>query len=237
MLLKDLQSHEEMCIKKYSKSANESQDWNLKQLFNELEQQERIHLNTIQQIMQGQVPNVNQQTQQASGMQANQQNQQASGMQANQQTQQASGMQANQQTQQVSKNPFVSRPQGQTQQTQQSAGMQASQQTQQASNNPFVSRPQGQTQQTQQASRMQTNQQTQQTMPGQTGKAVQQDLDLCHDLLDTEKFISSTYNTAIFEFNDANIRQVLNHIQKEEQEHGCRIYSYMKQNGGYQAQA
>ena len=39
---------------------------------------------------------------------------------------------------------------------------------------------------------------------------------LCQDALSTEKFISSTYNTAIFEFKDKNIRQVLNHIQKEE---------------------
>ena len=41
---------------------------------------------------------------------------------------------------------------------------------------------------------------------------------LCSDSLSTEKFVSSTYNTAIFEFRDKNIRQVLNHIQKEEQE-------------------
>lgn len=37
---------------------------------------------------------------------------------------------------------------------------------------------------------------------------------LCNDSLSTEKFISSTYNTAIFEFRDKNVRQVLNHIQK-----------------------
>lgn len=61
----------------------------------------------------------------------------------------------------------------------------------------------------------------------------QSDAYLCTDALSTEKFISSTYNTAIFEFKDANMRQALNHIQKEEQEHGEKIYNYMAQNGMY----
>ena len=59
---------------------------------------------------------------------------------------------------------------------------------------------------------------------------------LCSDSLSTEKFVSSTYNTAIFEFRDKNIRQVLNHIQKEEQEHGEKIYNYMASHGMYQVQ-
>lgn len=59
---------------------------------------------------------------------------------------------------------------------------------------------------------------------------------LCNDSLSTEKFISSTYNTAIFEFRDKNVRQVLNHIQKEEQEHGEKIYNYMASHGMYQVQ-
>lgn len=56
---------------------------------------------------------------------------------------------------------------------------------------------------------------------------------LCQDALSTEKYVSSTYNTSIFEFRDKNIRQVLNHIQKEEQEHGEQIYNYMSQHGMY----
>ena len=56
---------------------------------------------------------------------------------------------------------------------------------------------------------------------------------LCQDSLSTEKYVSSTYNTTIFEFRDVNARQVLNHIQKEEQEHGEQIYSYMNQHGMY----
>ena len=56
---------------------------------------------------------------------------------------------------------------------------------------------------------------------------------LCQDSLSTEKYVSSTYNTAIFEFSNTQIRQVLNHIQKEEQEHGQKIYNYMNQHGMY----
>jgi len=62
---------------------------------------------------------------------------------------------------------------------------------------------------------------------------MQKDQYLCTDLLSTEKHVSSVYNTSIFEFKDTNIRNVLNHIQKEEQEHGEQIYNYMAQNGMY----
>jgi spore coat protein CotF len=33
---------------------------------------------------------------------------------------------------------------------------------------------------------------------------------------------------------DANIRQALNHIQKEEQQHGEGIFNYMQSKGYYQ---
>lgn len=56
---------------------------------------------------------------------------------------------------------------------------------------------------------------------------------LCSDVLGTEKHVSSTYDTSIFEFKDENVRNTLNHIQKEEQEHGKKIYDYMEQNGMY----
>lgn len=147
MLLNDLKSHEELCIKKYTKYANESSDRVLKQLFTQLAQDEQTHLNTINQILSGQNPSM-----------------------------------------------------GQSQSQGQSSG-------------------QGQ------------------TMNFKSQNANQADFDLCKDLLQTEKYVSSTYNTAIFEFNDSNIRQTLNHIQKEEQQHGEKIYNYLKQNGGYQAQA
>lgn len=62
------------------------------------------------------------------------------------------------------------------------------------------------------------------------------DAALCNDLLMTEKYVSGTYDTAIFEFVDSNVRQVLNHIQKEEQQHGEGIFNYMASNGMYNPQ-
>ena len=61
----------------------------------------------------------------------------------------------------------------------------------------------------------------------------QQDYYLCADVLTTEKHASSLYNTCVFEFGQTELRQVLNHIQTEEQEHGDMIYKYMKANNMY----
>lgn len=58
---------------------------------------------------------------------------------------------------------------------------------------------------------------------------------LCSDTLDTEKHVSSVYNTSVFEFKTPEVRNILNHIQKEEQEHGEKIYQYMAAHGMYQA--
>jgi len=60
-----------------------------------------------------------------------------------------------------------------------------------------------------------------------------QDAAMCKDMLMTEKFVSGAYDSAIFEFTDATVRQNLNHIQKEEQQHGESIFNYMKNNGMY----
>ena len=61
----------------------------------------------------------------------------------------------------------------------------------------------------------------------------QQDCYLCTDLLTTEKHASGLYDTCVFEFGQTELRQVLNHIQTEEQQHGEQIYRYMKANGMY----
>ena len=66
---------------------------------------------------------------------------------------------------------------------------------------------------------------------GNCGKASKNDEFLCHDALDTEKHVSSVYDTCIFEFSDAGVRDALNHIQKEEQEHGKQLYDYMSAHG------
>jgi len=62
------------------------------------------------------------------------------------------------------------------------------------------------------------------------------DADLCTDLLMTEKYVSGAYDTAIFEFRDTRVRDVLNHIQKEEQQHGEAIFQYMESKGMYKVQ-
>ncbi len=88
---------------------------------------------------------------------------------------------------------------------------------------------QGQGQQAQQQ-QQQGQQQGMQAMQNQSDEA------LCTDMLMTEKYVSSAYNTAVFEFQDTNARQVLNHIQKEEQQHGEGIFNYMKKKGLYKVQ-
>lgn len=86
-----------------------------------------------------------------------------------------------------------------------------------------------QSQQAQQSSQSST----QATAATATASANKADAMLCSDMLMTEKFVSGAYDTAIFEFADANVRQALNHIQKEEQKHGEGIYNYMSSQGMY----
>jgi len=152
MLLEDQKKHEEMCIKKYGEAAARASDPGLKQLFTTYQQQEQQHLQTIEQILNGQIPQMKQGSQ--GGSQSGQQNQQ----------------------------------------------------------------------------------QQQNTSQGMAQQPNQEDAYLCQDLLSTEKYISGTYDTAIFEFTNPQIRQVLNHIQKEEQQHGEGIFTYMHQHGMYQPQ-
>jgi len=57
---------------------------------------------------------------------------------------------------------------------------------------------------------------------------------LCQDMLSSEKYLSSVYNTAIFEMQDTSIRQELNAIQSDKQKFGEEIYKYMQSKGMYQ---
>lgn len=150
MLLEDQKKHEEICIQKYQTYANQVQDPQLKQLLNSYAQQERQHLNTLNQLLAGQVPSIKQ-------------------------------------------------SQNQSQQQQQN---QAAQQTAQ--------------------------------MGSAFNQAQQNDATILTDLLMTEKYVSGTYDTAIFEFTCPKTREVLNHIQKEEQQHGEGIFNYMQSRGLYQ---
>lgn len=163
ILLEDEKSHEELCVSKYKDYSTKAKDPKLQTLFSQLAQKEQQHLDSINQLLNGVVPNINQQ-------QGHQNQQSGSSMPQLQLNQQASTSLKN-----------ISIPSMQ--------------------NNSYD----------------------------------QNDKMLCQDSLSTEKYVSSTYNTAIFEFKDKNVRQVLNHIQKEEQEHGEEIFNYMSQNGMYNA--
>lgn len=158
MLLEDEKSHEELCVKKYQDNAQKAHNPELKSLFEQLSQKEQQHLDSINQILSGTVPNVNQSQSQQS-QQQNMNNSMSLGSQSN-------------------------------------------------INVANMNDTQG----------MGYN---------------EHDKMLCQDALSTEKYVSSTYNTTIFEIRDKSIRQVLNHIQKEEQEHGEKIYNYMSQHGMY----
>lgn len=145
--MEDQKSHEEICIQKYNNYAEQAQDPELKRLFSEYAGQERQHYNTINQILSGQLPSMQQ----------------------------------------------------------------------------------GQQQQNQNQQYQPTNKQTVAT----TGMINQADAALCTDILMTEKYVSSAYDTAIFECRDTNLRDVLNHIQKEEQQHGLGVFKYMESRGMY----
>ncbi|WP_160690844.1 spore coat protein [Clostridium sp. C2-6-12] len=145
MLLEDQKSHEEICIKKYSNYASIAKDSQLKQICNNNEQIERHHLDTINQLLSGNVPQMNQ---------------------------------------------------SQSQNSSQSMNSNSTQQ-----------------------------------MPANLS-----DQEICSDLLMTEKYVSGAYDTAIFEFKDTEVRDVLNHIQKEEQKHGEAIFKYMESKGMYNLQ-
>ena len=68
---------------------------------------------------------------------------------------------------------------------------------------------------------------------GENDANMKDDCYLCTDALANEKHVSSVYDTSVFEFSDPKIRDALNHIQKEEQEHGKMLYDYMAANGMY----
>jgi len=156
-LLKDQQQHEKVCIQKYQTYASQASDPELKQLLNSYAEQEQSHLNTITQMLSGQVPAISSSSSSAS---------QPRGLQSSVTSSVASSATSSQ------------------------AGTNSS----------------------------------------------QSDSALCNDMLMTEKFVSGAYDTAIFEFTDTAMRQTLNHIQKEEQEHGNGIFQYMQSKGMYNPQ-
>ncbi|MGI5901175.1 MAG: spore coat protein [Desulfitobacteriia bacterium] len=74
------------------------------------------------------------------------------------------------------------------------------------------------------------------SMTQQSNQTSQQDAVFCHDMLSTEKYLSSVYNTAIFEMKDSKIRQDLNTIQSDTQKNGEELFQYMQSKGFYNLQ-
>ena len=148
MLLEDQKEHEKLCIEKYNNYANQAKDPQLKQIFTANGQSEKTHLSSINQMLNGTIPQMNQQQNQNQGQ-----------------------------------NPATTG-----------------------------------------------------NMNTEAGGANISDKDLCTDMLMTEKYVSGAYNTSIFEFRDTGARDVLNHIQKEEQKHGEAIFKYMESKGMYSVQ-
>lgn len=62
------------------------------------------------------------------------------------------------------------------------------------------------------------------------------DAQLLNDALYTEKHVSSSYNNAVLESFDTNIRQKLQHIQQEEQGHAETLFKTMNSKGWYDVQ-
>ena len=153
-MLQDQLKHEAICIQKYTSYAEQATDPQLQQLFSSLASKEQQHYSTIQQMLHGQVPNL-------------QQNQGQQGQQSQQQ------------------------------------GQQQSQQSQQPSSPSMNSTP----------------------------ISLQDDAALCTDSIMTEKFVSGSYDTGVFESTNQYVIQALQHIQKEEQEHGQQLQQYMESKG------
>ena len=57
-LLKDLKSHEQLCIDQYTSFANQAKNEQLKSLFNSIADTERSHLATVNELMSGKAPTV-----------------------------------------------------------------------------------------------------------------------------------------------------------------------------------
>lgn len=198
-LLEDQKNHEQICIQKYSNYASLASDPQLKSIFKQNGQTEQEHYNTLDQLLKGQMPQMQQSGSQQGGSQQQSWSQQSGSMQMK---------------------------------SQQSGGQQQSQQSGSQQQGGGVQLKSRQSQQDD--SQWQMNQQSSFMPKDQSSSYNTSDKDLCTDMLMTEKYVSGAYNTAIFEFRDPQVRSILNHIQKEEQQHGEAIFKYMESNGMYQ---
>lgn len=210
MVIQEEKANEELCIAKYEKGIAEAQDPALKQLFSSILAHEKQHLTSLNRILNGDIPDLQKEAQ---GKQnSNQQNQQSSGQNSPQGANQSATMQNNLQN----------------------ASSQSSNQNSAMQNNAQGS-AQSSSQATNSNSGSQNQMNSQFSMEASSelspDKKFHGDYVLCQDALAAEKYVSSSYNQAVFDCLDTKIRQVLNHIQKEEQEHGEQISNYLISHG------
>lgn len=193
MYLKDAKHHEELCIAKYNHYTQAVSCQQLKQILQQAGQQEANHLKTVEQLLQGQTPQMGGQSGGQGGSISQMLNQIGGGQQNQGGLQGQGGQQGNQ----------------------------SSQQQQGGKGQSFT------------GSMMQGSIASQTEY---TGQGTLSDQQMCTDLLTTEKAVSDMYDHAVFESTNQQLRQILNHIQKEEQDHAFAIFQYMQQKGWYQAQ-
>lgn len=141
-LLQDEKSHEELSLDKYTKYANQACAQEAKELFSSIKQNQQRHLDTINQIIGGNIPQVNQ-----------------------------------------GQNACCTFPAPK--------------------------------------------------LANQNQQDKQSDKFFLQDAIETEKYMSGTYNTAIFEFQNGQVRDALNQIQSEKQDVGYSVWQYMDANGMY----
>ena len=58
-VIKDLQTQEQSCVEKYKKYGEQAKDQELKNLFGRLQKEEQKHLDSLGQVLNGQVPSCN----------------------------------------------------------------------------------------------------------------------------------------------------------------------------------
>jgi spore coat protein CotF len=71
---------------------------------------------------------------------------------------------------------------------------------------------------------------TAQEFAGGTGMG-ENESSILTDMLMTEQFVSGSYDSAIFDSVSPQVRQTLQHIQKDEQKHGQGLRDYMQRKG------
>ena len=224
-LLQDQLSHEKVCIEKYRGYAQKTKDPELRRMFNEFAQEELQHYNTISGLLGQGGQQAGGQGGTQGGMQTAGQSGAQEGMQAGSQGGTPGGMQAGSQQGGAfmsgrasfgGQMPVAQQPTGYEQRGAQDTVGRAQQYMEGR-------------QTMQRAGWTEASEELTGVAPGATAN----EASMLNDMLMTEKYVSGTYDTAIFESASPQIRQALQHIQKDEQKHGEGIFRYMQQHGMY----